>query len=535
MTAPSSRVARVRDLSVEITGQTPRRLAVDCVSFDVEAGETVCVVGESGSGKSMIAHAMIGLLPSHGVQHCGGQVFLGETEVTALPEEALRRLRGSAVGMIFQEPMTALNPVMTVGQQLDEVFRAHTSLRAAQRRAKATELFADVQIQDPARAGSAYPFQLSGGQRQRVMIAMALALEPRLLIADEPTTALDVTTQAQILALIRQLQRRRGIGVLFITHDFGVVADIADKVLVMQRGRCVEAGSAASLLDSPSHPYTQKLIAAVPVLRSSAPDQPPTAQPSPLLQVNRLSKRFQGRGGRVTTALDDVSLRIDAGETVGLVGESGSGKSTLGKMIVGLLQPDSGAIAFDGLSMVGLSRKQLGAARQQIQMVFQDPYASLNPRHRVGDIIAAGPIGIGMERAAAYARAEQLVQTVGLPASCLGRFPHQFSGGQRQRLSIARALAMQPRLLVADEAVSALDVSVQAQVLTLLRQIRQEFGLSMLFITHDLRVASTLCDRIVVMRSGRIVEQGPAWSICGSPQETYTRELIDAIPGRAPR
>jgi peptide/nickel transport system ATP-binding protein len=535
MRAASAPVARVRGLSVEISGQVPQRLAVDSVSFDVHAGETVCIVGESGSGKSMIAHALIGLLPTHGVRLCAGQVFLGDAEITALPEESLRRLRGSAVGMIFQEPMTALNPLMTAGQQIDEVFRAHTSLRPVERAAKAIELLADMQIPDPARAASAYPFQMSGGQRQRVMIAMALALEPRLLIADEPTTALDVTTQAQILALVHRLQQRRGIGVLFITHDFGVVADISDRVLVMQQGRCVEAGPTSKVLGSPAHIYTRKLIAAVPILRTSHAGPTPPPQVKPLLQVDALCKRFVGRGGRTTTALDRVSLSIDSGETVGVVGESGSGKSTLGKMVVGLLQPDSGAVTFDNLNMVGLSRKRLGAARQQIQMVFQDPYASLNPRHRVGDIIAAGPMSAGLGRDAAFDRVERLVRIVGLPSACLSRFPHQFSGGQRQRLSIARALAMQPRLLVADEAVSALDVSVQAQVLTLLREIRQEFGLSMLFITHDLRVASSLCDRIVVMHAGRIVEQGAAWSVCGAPREKYTRELIAAIPGQGSR
>lgn len=526
-------VARVESLTVEIIGQTPQRLAVDNVSFEVYPGETVCVVGESGSGKSMIAHALIGLLPTHGVRQVEGRVLLGDTEISTLPESALRQLRGSAVGMIFQEPMTALNPLMTVGQQIDEVFGAHTLLDLVARRTKCIDLLTDVKLPDPVRMMPAYPFQLSGGQRQRVMIAMALALEPRLLIADEPTTALDVTTQAQILELIREIQVQRGIGVLFITHDFGVVADIADRVLVMQQGRCVEAGAVGDVLRSPVHPYTRKLIAAVPMLKDKLSDEVvPPAFHAPLLIVDKLCKRFDGRGGRKTIALDCVSLHVGAGETVGIVGESGSGKSTLGKVVVGLLQPDSGFILFDGKPTVGLSRRQLGVIRQQIQMVFQDPYASLNPRHRVGDIIAAGPINIGIGYDAAHARAAELIRTVGLNPSCLNRFPHQFSGGQRQRISIARALAMQPRLLIADEAVSALDVSIQAQVLALLRDIRQELGLAMLFITHDLRVASGLCDRIVVMRAGRVVEQGCAASICGSPIERYTRELIAAIPGR---
>jgi len=527
----SAPVVQVQSLCVEITGQTPQRLAVDSVSFDIHANETVCLVGESGSGKSMIAHALIGLLPTHGVRHVGGQVFLEGQEITGLAPEQMRRLRGTRVGMIFQEPMTALNPLMTVAQQIDEVFRAHTSLPQAERARKAVQLLADVRIPDPASAACAYPFQLSGGQRQRVMIAMALALEPRLLIADEPTTALDVTTQAQILALIRDIQVARGIGVLFITHDFGVVADIADRVLVMWQGRCVEAGTADAILKSPSDPYTQKLIRSVPTLNTGSR---PGAQQAvvPLLTVDKACKHYLGRGGRTTQALDQVSFLVHRGETLGVVGESGSGKSTLGKAVVGLLQPDSGSIQFEGQEIVGKTRAQLGVARREIQMVFQDPYASLNPRHRIGDIIAAGPITSGVDREEAYTRAENLLRVVGMDKSCMKRFPHQFSGGQRQRISIARALAMQPRLLIADEPVSALDVSVQAQVLALLREIRAEFGLSMLFITHDLRVASGLCDRIIVMQAGKIVEVGAAAAICGSPQEAYTRELIAAIPGR---
>lgn len=523
-------VVQVQSLCVEITGQTPQRLAVDSVSFDIHANETVCLVGESGSGKSMIAHALIGLLPTHGVRHVGGQVFLEGQEITGLGQDRMRLLRGTSVGMIFQEPMTALNPLMTVAQQIDEVFRAHTSLPQPERARKTVQLLADVRIPDPASAASAYPFQMSGGQRQRVMIAMALALEPRLLIADEPTTALDVTTQAQILALIREIQIARGIGVLFITHDFGVVADIADRVLVLWQGRCVEAGTAQAVLNSPSDAYTRKLIRSVPALVTNSEAEAPAR--APLLKVDALCKRYLGRGGRTTQALDQVSFLVNQGETVGVVGESGSGKSTLGKAVVGLLQPDSGSIRFEEQEIVGKTRKQLGIVRREIQMIFQDPYASLNPRHRVDEIIASGPITSGVDRDEAYARAEELLRVVGMDKSCMRRFPHQFSGGQRQRISIARALAMQPKLLIADEPVSALDVSVQAQVLALLREIRAEFGLSMLFITHDLRVASGLCDRIIVMQSGKIVEVGTAGSICGSPQETYTRKLIAAIPGK---
>ena len=528
----SAPIVQVDSLSVEVLGTTPPRMAVDSVSFQIHSNETLCLVGESGSGKSMIAHALIGLLPTHGVRHTGGTVSIEGREITGLAEDGLRALRGKSVGMIFQEPMTSLNPLMTVAQQIDEVFRAHTSMTHSQRQAASLKLLSDVQIPDPATAMAAYPFQLSGGQRQRVMIAMALALEPRLLIADEPTTALDVTTQAQILGLIRQLQVERGIAVLFITHDFGVVADIADRVLVMWQGRCVEAGTVQAVLQSPSDPYTRKLIRAVPKLVTSGGEGSLTQVPPALLKVENLSKRYLGRGGRVTQALESVSLEVAPGETVGLVGESGSGKSTLGKMAVGLLQPDSGAIFFEDQNIVGRTRKQMGAMRRQIQMIFQDPYASLNPRHRIDDIIASGPMAAGVGRDAAFARAEELLRVVGMGSNCMRRFPHQFSGGQRQRISIARALAMQPKLLIADEAVSALDVSVQAQVLALLREIRAEFGLSMLFITHDLRVASGLCDRIAVMQAGRIVEIGAAAFICGSPKEAYTRDLVAAIPGK---
>ena len=525
-------VVRVQSLCVEIVGQTPQRLAVDSVSFDIHGNETVCLVGESGSGKSMIAHALIGLLPTHGVRHVGGQVFIEEQEITALGPDKMRQLRGTSVGMIFQEPMTALNPLMTVAQQIDEVFRAHTSLSKTERARKAVQLLADVRIPDPASAASAYPFQLSGGQRQRVMIAMALALEPRLLIADEPTTALDVTTQAQILALLREIQIARGVAVLFITHDFGVVADIADRVLVMWRGRCVEAGTAQAVLNTPSDPYTRKLIRSVPTFVTTS-EAGAEARPAGalLLKVDKVCKHYLGRGGRTTQALDQINFHVNRSETVGVVGESGSGKSTLGKAIVGLLQPDSGSIQFEAQEMTGKTRAQLGVVRREIQMVFQDPYGSLNPRHRIDDIIASGPIASGVGHDEAYTRAENLLRVVGMDKSCMRRFPHQFSGGQRQRISIARALAMQPKLLIADEPVSALDVSVQAQVLALLREIRAEFGLSMLFITHDLRVASGLCDRIIVMQAGKIVEVGTAASVCGSPRETYTRELIAAIPG----
>ncbi len=526
-------VLRVEELTVAITSGGERALAVERVSFEVLPGETVCLVGESGSGKSMIAHAVIGLLPKHGVALTHGRIHLGAQEMSALSEGEQRALRGTAVGMIFQEPLSALNPIMPVGDQIDEVFRAHTNLPPEARLQRVLALMSDVQLPDPDRARRAFPFQLSGGQRQRVMIAMALAMAPRLLIADEPTTALDVTTQAQILELIRNLQKTRGIGVLFITHDFGIVNDIADSVLVMQRGRAVESGATATVLQHPSHAYTRQLIAAVPHLQTTmAAAYSGAVRVRPLLDVRNVSKRFSGRGGRVIHALSEVNLEVTAGESVGVVGESGSGKSTLAKVVVGLLDPDQGSVEFNGRELTRLSRRDRRPLRREMQMIFQDPYSSLNPRHRVEQILTEGPLCYGEDRRAAMMRARELLERVGLDADSLSRFPHQFSGGQRQRISIARALTLQPRLLIADEPVSALDVSVQAQVLDLLRALQRDYSLTMIFITHDLRVASKMCDRIVVMRESRVVESGEAGQICGAPSTEYTRNLIDAIPGR---
>ncbi|MBK9674188.1 MAG: ABC transporter ATP-binding protein [Betaproteobacteria bacterium] len=534
MTTPLAEpVLRVEELTVAITSGGERALAVDQVSFDVRAGETVCLVGESGSGKSMIAHAVIGLLPKHGIALSKGRIYLGRHEMASLPESGQRELRGTAVGMVFQEPLSALNPIMPVGEQIDEVMRAHTDLDVGARLQRVLALMKDVQLPDPDRTRRAYPFQLSGGQRQRVMIAMALVLAPRLLIADEPTTALDVTTQAQILGLIRELQRTRGIGVLFITHDFGIVNDIADRVLVMQRGCCVEAGPATAVLQRPQHVYTRQLIAAVPELRTSPEAAFRDGEPvRPLLVVRNVSKYFAGRGDRVVRALSDVNLGVAPGETLGVVGESGSGKSTLAKVIVGLLDPDAGTVEFDGRELSRLGRRERRPLRREMQMVFQDPYGSLNPRHRVARILAEGPLAYGEDMSTAMARARELLEHVGLDANALTRFPHQFSGGQRQRISIARALTLRPRLLIADEPVSALDVSVQAQVLDLLRALQRDYALTMIFVTHDLRVASEMCDRIVVMREGRVIEAGEAARICGAPANEYTRTLIDAIPGR---
>jgi peptide/nickel transport system ATP-binding protein len=519
----------VEGLTVALPAGADRPHAVEDISLHVDPGEILCVVGESGSGKSITANAVMGLLPP-GQPRRAGRIALEGTELTALSPEALRKLRGARMAMIFQEPMTALNPLMRVGDQIAEALAVHGEGRRAKDRVP--ELLAAVNLPDPAAIARMHPFRLSGGQRQRVMIAMALALEPHLLIADEPTTALDVTTQMQILRLIREIQSRRGTGVMFITHDFGVVAEIADRVAVMQHGRIVEQGPAADVLNAPRHPYTKGLIAAVP---HGAPAGRAQVTTETVLDAKGVAKTYR-RGGwfgsKSVPAVHDADFVLRKGETLGLVGESGSGKSTLARCVVRLVQPETGEIRFHGEDLRPLSRAQWKPYRKRIQMVFQDPYASLNPRRKVGEIIAEGPITHGTAREAALARARDLLRLVQLDPGAMDRYPHEFSGGQRQRIGIARALAMEPELLIADEPVSALDVSVQAQVLALLADIRARLGLTMLFITHDLRVAAQVCDRVAVMQKGAIVEQGPTAEVFRSPQHAYTRQLLDSIPGR---
>ncbi|MEG3115637.1 ABC transporter ATP-binding protein [Salinicola sp. 4072] len=531
----SEPLLRIDRLALTLPDGADRLYAVDNVSYDLSAGEILCVVGESGSGKSMTANAVMGLLPT-GVHASRGRALFDGQDLLAMDEISHRALRGRRIGMIFQEPMTALNPLMRVGEQIAEVFEAHGLLTPRTRKEKALALLEEVRLPDPEAALRAYPFELSGGQRQRVMIAMALALEPELLIADEPTTALDVTTQAQILHLVKDLQQRHGMAVMFITHDFGVVAEIADRVCVMREGRIVEMGSASEVLDNPQHEYTRALIEAIP--GDAVPPSRDEAQAKPLLSVKGLDKVYRSSGGwfqpkREVVALEGIDFTVDKGETLGVVGESGSGKSTLGRCIVGLNTPDSGEIRLNDVDLRALEGRELREHRRRIQMVFQDPYASLNPRIRVGMAIAQGPIANGVAKAEAMKQARELLATVGLDASAAERYPHEFSGGQRQRIGIARALALNPELIVADEAVSALDVSIQAQVLKLLDTLKKEFELSLLFITHDLRVAAQICDRLIVMQKGRIVEHGSATEIFLSPQHAYTRELLAAIPGRA--
>ena len=460
---------------------------------------------------------------------------MADEDLLALAPEALRAMRGREIGMVFQEPMTSLNPVMRIEDQIRETFEAHGALTEAERRKRVLALLEEVGLPDPPAIARAYPHELSGGQRQRVMIAMALALEPKLLIADEPTTALDVTTQAQILALIDGLRRRRGTAVMFITHDFGVVADIADRIVVMQDGRAVEQGDKASVLAAPQHAYTRKLLAAVPSLTPAARPAAPAAETA--LAVEGLNKTYRKRSGwfgamREVAAAQDVSFAIRRGETLGLVGESGSGKSTVARLCLRLIEPDDGDIRISGQPVRGLSASAFRPVRKRIQMVFQDPFASLNPRHTVGRIIAQGPMAHGEPQAQALARARDLLARVGLPPQAIDRYPHEFSGGQRQRIGIARALALEPEILIADEPVSALDVSVQAQILDLIRELQESLGLAILFVTHDLRVAAQLCHRVAVMRQGRIVELAETHTLFAAPADPYTRQLLAAVPGR---
>ncbi len=526
-------VLEVKNLTIALPTGGDRREAAARVSFSVDRGEIVCLVGESGSGKSVIAQAIMGLLPP-ALPVTGGEILLEGENIANASAERLRELRAMRMSMVFQEPMTALNPVMTCGDQIDEVLREHTQLTPEKRREKILDIVREVALPDPERIVASYPHQLSGGQRQRIMIAMALVLEPALLIADEPTTALDVTTQAQILVLIRELQKRHGTGVLFITHDFGVVADIAHRVAVLRLGELVEMGAKDEVLKRPRHDYTKMLIGAVPTLqphgRSAEGDS------EPVLRTVKLCKTYVDRGWfgrrREVRAAEDVSIELRRGQTLGIVGESGSGKSTVARCIIRLIDPTSGEIRLHGQDIAQMSAGELRPLRRRVQIVFQDPYRSLNPRRTVLEAIIEGPVNYGVSRDKAIERARQLLELVRMDPASLSRYPHQFSGGQRQRICIARALAQEPELLIADEAVSALDVSVQAQVLELLEDIRNRLNLAMLFITHDLRVAAQICDHVAVMSQGRVVEYGPAATVFGAPRHEYTRALFDAAPGR---
>ncbi|MBR0662500.1 ABC transporter ATP-binding protein [Neoroseomonas oryzicola] len=549
-TVSAGPILDISELSVALPSWADRPQAVKQVSLQIGAGETLCVVGESGSGKSVMARAILRLLPEPQVRIVDGRVLLEGEDLAHADDKRMRAVRGGKIAMIFQEPMVALNPLMTIGRQIDEILEAHTDWGKAERRRRVVATFEDVRLPDPARIFGAYPHELSGGQRQRVMIAMSLVLEPRLIIADEPTTALDVTTEAQILSLLKELQQRHGTALLFITHNFGVVAEIADRVAVMRRGEVVEHGDAEEVLTRPRHPYTRALIEAVPSLvprKGIAGTDKSAAEP--ILEIRRLDKIYGrraqgaswltrwmpglGRGRRQAVhAVNQIDLDVKRGSAVAVVGESGSGKSTLARCLIGLEQADAGSVKIAGNEIVGLSRSAWRPLRSRVQMVFQDPFASLNPRTSVGDIIARGAILQGEAPDAAMSQARELLTLVGLEPKAAERYPHEFSGGQRQRIGIARALAVKPDILIADEPVSALDVSVQKQVLDLLDSLRRRFGLTMLFITHDLRVAAHVCEEIVVLKSGRIVEHGKTAEIFADPRHEYTRALLSSVPGR---
>ena len=556
------RVLDVRNLSVSFRVEAGRLQAVRALDFHVDAGETLAIVGESGSGKSVSSLALMRL-----VEYGGGRIDSGEmwltrrdgdrVDLAQASQRRMRSLRGADMAMVFQEPMTSLNPVFTVGQQVAESIKLHQGHTQSQAMAEALRLFDLVRIPEAREVLGRHPHQLSGGMRQRVMIAMALACRPTLLIADEPTTALDVTIQAQILALIQQLQHELAMGVIFITHDMGVVAEIADRVLVMRRGDKIEEGECRALFAQPTQPYTQALLAAVPqlgamtgqdlparfALPGDAPEGPTTlpdsvrADLAPVLTVQGLVTRFPlhsgvlGRVKRQVHAVEQISFELKAGETLALVGESGCGKSTTGRSLARLVAPLAGRVEVAGRDIAPLHGAALQALRRDIQFVFQDPYASLDPRLTVGyGVMEPLLIHKLMPRAEAEERVRWLLEKVGLPAEAANRYPHEFSGGQRQRIAIARALALNPKVVIADEAVSALDVSIRAQIINLLLDLQQEFGMAYLFISHDMAVVERISHRVAVMYLGQIVEIGPRRAVFENPQHAYTRRLMSAVP-----
>ena len=529
-------VLTIDRLTVSVRTETGVKPLVRDLSFTLRRGETLCIAGESGSGKSVTALAIMGLLPPPAVRVTGGSVALGPTVLTEISEPQMRAIRGDRIAMIFQEPMTSLNPVMTVGTQLVEAIRAHEPVSRAEARSRAQEALRAVRLSQPERRMTQFPHELSGGMRQRVMIAMALALRPEVLIADEPTTALDVTVQREVLDLLRDLQRETGTAIILITHDMGVVAQMADRVIVMRDGAMVEAAPVKQLFTQPQAQYTRDLLAAVPRMGHGAERVAPAVPSQTVARLTDVVVRFPLKGGvlgrttHLVHAVEGVSLDIRRGETFALVGESGCGKSTIAKAMVGLV-PHQGRIEIAGQVLSDLTHAQQKDMRRRVQMVFQDPMAALDPRMTVGDQIAEPllihSIGSPTDR---RSRAADLMARVGLTTDQLDRYPHEFSGGQRQRICIARALALQPELIIADESVSALDVSVQARVLDLLRALQTEFGIAFLFISHDMAVVENISDRVGVMYLGQLVEMGSRAQIFGNPQHPYTRRLIEAVP-----
>ncbi len=564
-------ILSVQDLSVGFSSRQGSQTVVHHISFNVFAGKTLAIVGESGSGKSVSSLSIMQLLQKGKAFFESGKFVInasamhlqGEVEVVISPDNALlESLRGKGISMIFQEPMTSLNPVMRCGEQVSEMLRKHMGLNNEQAKQKTIALFEEVKLPRAAEMFDQYPHQLSGGQRQRVMIAMAISCNPKILIADEPTTALDVTVQKEILQLLKSLQQSHGMGIIFITHDLGVVAEIADEILVMKRGQVVEHGQAVSVLSNPQHPYTQGLLACRPALGKKV-DRLQTVEDflnkekintvkssgirtsenfgEIILSVKNATKTYTSHGGlfnkksKDVNAVNDVSFEIRKGETLGLVGESGCGKTTLSRMLLGLIPATSGQIIFNGKDITALDKAGLKAMRKEMQIIFQDPYSSLNPKHTIGESITEPMMVLGLHASQQQrkAKALELLSKVGLGAEHFARYPHEFSGGQRQRVVIARALACEPSFIICDESVSALDVSVQAQVLNLLNELKQDFQLTYLFISHDLGVVYHMSDRIMVMNKGVVEEIGTCDEVFFHPKSEYTQRLLSAIPGKS--
>jgi len=524
-------ILRIDNLSLKVEN----RELLKSISFEIKRGEIFALVGESGSGKSLTSLAIMRLLPD-AISVDSGDILLNDKSLFSISEFEMQSIRGRSIAMIFQEPMSALNPVMTIGEQVAEVIRLHLRLDPQSIKAKVVELFEEVALKEPEDRYNWYPHQLSGGQKQRVMIAMALACEPDLLIADEPTTALDVTVQAQVLALLKEIQTKRSLSILFITHDMGVVAQMADRIAVMRYGEILEEARRDEFFKSPKHPYTQALLRdAIP----SKEGRDTTIDKKSLLEVKNLKVHFPIKKGifqrtvGYVKAVDGITLSIPRGKSLALVGESGSGKSTIGQAILRLLDPTDGEISFDGVDIAKLSQKEMMPYRSKIQIIFQDPYSALNPRMTVGEIIREGMVSLKIgstDKTIQDRKIKELLVKVGLDLEHFDRYPHEFSGGQRQRIGIARALAVEPELIICDEPTSALDVSVRSQVLKLLRELQKESGVSYLFITHDLSIIRLIADEVAVMKDGKIVEQGLVHNVMENPKHIYTKKLLDSAP-----